>query len=339
MGFLQSPEFIYKKMQFAGQAARWAEQDWFTFFSRLNAQGFVWDSEDQRLRQKGWPALMANTPWCHTASSWDKHCSLDHNIIFNNWGIIHPRCIECWKVVVTPRTFHELMLLEQLEAQLGFDSKCGIEMRDYTPKFYGGYFYNSSLDAGRARWKEVKDAVSEFISPEVGEGVILKRGCTEYEMINGPSLYWTVNPDQKRLLDMIEAFVDVKRGHGEQSMMLKRNVHLKWLLWAHFIGDMTYKDYNGGQSLFPGYVKYHEGDIGDIKHDLAIAQAQASVGLPPEVSSAFIETVQNFAKQYKIPEYGHLVRALGTHDSGEMNMRFKMQEVPEEQKGDQNGTT
>ena len=339
MGFLQSPEAIYRKMQFAGVAAKWAEEDWFTFFSRLNAQGFTWDPEDQRLRQRGWMALQPNTPWCHTSSSWDKHCALDHNIIFNNWHIIHPRCLECWKVTVTPRTFHELMLLEELENKLGYDSKCGIEMRDYTPKFYGGYFYNRSLDEGREKWKIVKDAVSEFISPEVGNGVILKRGCTEYEMEVGPSLYWTVNPQQQRILDIIEAFVDVKRGHGEQSLMLKRNVHLKWLLWAHFIGDMSYLDYNGGQKLFPDYVKYHEGNIGDIKHDLAVAQAQASVGLPPEVSDAFITTVQDFAKQYKIPNYGQLVRALGTHNSGEMNMRFKLEQVPEEQKGDQNGTT
>lgn len=339
MGYLQSPEFIYNKMQFAGIAAKWMEQDWFTFFSRLNVMGFSWDPDDQRLRQRGLMALQPNTPWCHVSSSWDKHCAMDHNIIFNNWNIIHPRCLECWKVVVTPRTFHELMLLEQLENQLGFDSKCGIEMRDYAPKFYGGYFYTSSLDAGRARWKEVKDAVSEYISPEVGDGVILKRGCTEYEMVKGPSLYWTVTPQEQKVLDIIEAFVDVKLGHGEQSTMLKRNVHLKWLLWAHFIGDMTYKDYNGGQSLFPGYVKYHEGNIADIKHDIAVAQAQASVGLPPETSSAFIETVQNFAKQYKIPNYGQLVRALGTHDSGQLDMRFRLEQVPEEQKGDQNGTT
>jgi len=339
MGFLQSPEMIYQTMRFGGEAAKWAAEDWFTFFSRLNAQGFVWDPEDQRMRQKGWPALQANTPWCHVSSSWDKHCSLDHNIIFHNWRIIHPRCLECWKVVATPRTFHELMQLEELQRKLKFDSKCGIELRDYTPKFYGGYFYTNSLDAGRARWREVKDAVSEYISPEVGNGVILKRGCTEYEMVHGPSVAWTVSPKQEKLLEIIESFVDVKRGHGEQSLMLQRNVHLKWLLWAHSIGDMTYVDYNGGQKLFPDYVKYHEGDIGDIKHDLAIAQAQASVGLPPETSDAFLETVQQFAKQYKIPNYGHLVRAMGGHNSGNLDLKFKLAEITHEQKGDQNGTT
>ena len=339
MGFLQSPETIYQTMQYGGRALKWVEEDWFTFFSRLNVQGFVWDAEDQRLRQKGWMALQANTPWCHTSSSWEKHCAFDHNIIFNNWKIIHPRCLECWKVAVTPRTFHELMQLEELENKLGFDSKCGIEMRDYTPKFYGGYFYNSSLDAGRSRWKEVKDAVSEYISPEVGNSVILKRGCTEYEMLNGPSLYWTITPQQEKILEIIEAFVDVKRGHGEQSAMLKRNVHLKWLLWAHFIGDMSYVDYNGGLKLFPDYVKYHEGDLGDIKHDIAIAQSQASVGLPPETSEAFIKTVQEFARQYKVPNYGHLVRTMGVHNSGALDMKFKLVEVSEEQKGDLNGTT
>jgi hypothetical protein len=76
-----------------------------------------------------------------------------------------------------------------------------------------------------------------------------------------------------------------------------------------------------------------------VKHDIAIAQAQASVGLPPETSDAFLETIQNFAKQYKIPNYGHLARTLGGHRSGELDMHFKLAEVSEEQRGDQNGTT
>lgn len=338
MGFMQGPEFVYNKMQTAGDVRRWAEEDWFTIFSNLEAKGFVWDPDDSRLRQKGTVGLTHNTPWCHVRSSFDKHCSLDHNVIYGNWRIIHPRCLECWKTVVAPRTFHELMLLEELENKLQFDSKCGIELRDYTPRHYGGYFYSSSLDAGRARYKEVKDAVSEFISPEVGASVILKRGCTEYEMGTGPSLYWNITPAQEEMLELIEAFVDVKRGHGEQSSMLKRNTRMKWVLWAHANGDMSYVDYNGGQKLFPGYVPYHEGSIGDIKHDLAIARAQASVGLPPETSSKFLEVVQDFAKEYKIQHYGELARVLGSNYKSPLSMKFGIK-VAEEAKGDLDETT
>ena len=338
-GFLDSPEQYYNKMQLGGRVLKWAEEDWYTFFSRLQVKGFVWDVEDGRLRQKGWGILQNNTPWVHSKSAPTKHCSLDHNIIFNNWGIIHPRCLECWKVVVCPRNFEELLKLEHLQYELGYDSKCGIELRDYTPRHYGGYFYNGSLDEGREKYKIVKDAVAENISPEMAATTILKRGCTEYELMAGPSLYWNINKQQEKILEVIESFVDVKLGHGEQSLQLKRNVYMKWVLWAHSNGDMSYVPYNGGNKLFPGYVAYHEGEVGDVKHDIAVARAQASSGIPPETSDAFITVVQNFAKEYKIPRYGELVKALGSNYSSPLDMKFSLKSLPEEVKGDQDETT
>jgi hypothetical protein len=338
MSFLQSPERIYKAMQMGGSVARWHQEDWFSFFSNLNAQGFIWDGEDSRLRQKGWLGLTNNTPWCHSKSTPQKHCSLDHNIIFNNWGIIHPRCLECWKVVVAPRNFHELMMLEDLQTKMDFDSKCGIEIRDYTPRHYGGYFYNCSLDEGREKYKIVKDAVSEYISPECGATTILKRGCTEFEMVNGPSLYWNINKNQEKVLEIIESFVDVRRSMSEQSLMLKRNVHMKWVVWAHSHGDFSYVDYNGGQKLYPGYVAYHEGEIGDVKHDLAVARSQKAAGIPPETSDKFIQVVQEFAKAYKVKNYGELVRSLGSTYSNPLDMHFSIK-VAEEAKGDLDETT
>lgn len=340
MGFMQSPEVIYTKMQFGGDVAKWFREDWFTFFSRLQAQGFIWDAEDGCLKQKGFTGLTSQTPWCHSKSSPSKHCSLDHNIIYNNWNIIHPRCLECWKVVVAPRNFDELMKLEALQYTLNYDSKCGIELRDYTPRHYGGYFYNGSLDEGREKYKIVKDAVAEAISPECAATTILKRGCTEYEMGSGPSLYWNITKEQEKLIEIIESFVEVKRGHGEQSLQLKRNVHMKWVLWAHSNGDMSYVPYNGGVKLFPGYVAYHEGNISDVKHDLAVARAQVSAGIPAETSDKFIEVVRDFAKEYHIPQYGELVRALGSNYSNPLDMKFKIiKDVPEEAKGDQDETT
>jgi hypothetical protein len=339
---MQSSQGIYNAMRFGGQILKWTQEDWFAFFSNLTVKGFIWDVDDNRLRQKGFLGLMNNTPWIHAKSTPQKHCSMDHNIIYNNWGIIHPRCLECWKVVVSPRNFHELLLMEQLQKHMDVDSKCGIEMRDYTPRHYGAYFYNNSLDEGREKYKLVKEAVAANISPECAATTILKRGCTEYEMQTGPSLYWNITKQQEKILEIIEAFVDVRRGHGEQPEMLKRNVRMKWVLWAHSNGDMTYKAYNGDQAVFPGYVSYHEGDIGDIKHDIAVARAQASAGIPPETSDKFIEVVQNFAKEYKVQHYGELVKALGSNYSSPLNMKFGIKQnldIAEEAKGDLDETT
>ena len=153
-------------------------------------------------------------------------------------------------------------------------SKCGIEMRDYTPKHYGGYFYTHSLEEGRERYEQVRKGVDEAIDGGKDLSVILKRGCTEYEMIKGPSVYWHNTAEESKMLELIDAFVDLSRSNNRQSEMVKNSVRLKWALWAHSNGDFTYKELNNGKALFPDYVKYHEGDIEDIKKDLESAQEE-----------------------------------------------------------------
>lgn len=335
MGFLQSPEHIYRAMQLGGQVEQWASEDWFTIFFRLTQQGFIWDPDDGKMRQKGQLSLMNNTPWCHARSSADKKCGLDHNIIYNNWRIITPRCLECWKVVVAPRTFHQLMQLEKLQLSMNVDSKCGIELRDYTPRHYGGYFYTGSIDKGRARWKEVRDAVEAYegLGPEVAKTVILKRGCTEYEMSSGPSNFWSMNKEQEQMLENIESFVDVRQSLFEQSTQLKRNIRMKWIIWAHSHGDFSYVDYNGGKKLYPGYVSYHEGDISDVKHDLALSRAQSAGKIPFETSEKFLVGLTNFAAEYGVKNPGDLVYALGANHKSPLTGGLA-DEIPKEVQGD-----
>jgi hypothetical protein len=340
MGFLQSPEQIYRAMTFGGQVARWASEDWFTIFHNLSQQGFIWDPEDGKLRIKGQLQLTNNTPWCHTRSSADKRCTFDHNIIFNNWRILTPRCLECWKVVVAPRNFDELIKLEKLQLTMDVDCKCGIELRDYTPRHYGGYFYNSSLDAGRKRYLEVKDAVSEAVSPECGATTILKRGCTEYEMVAGPSNRWHINKTQEKFLEQIEAYVDVRQSLHEQGTQLKRNIRMKWVLWAHSNGDMSYVPYNGGNKLYPGYVAYHEGDIEDVKHDLALSKAEAAAKIPYETSEKFLIGLSNFAEEFGVANPSDLIYTMGGNHYSPLNMgKMLIKNIPDEVKGDLDETT
>ena len=283
MSVLESDPKIYQQMIYpkGGYLERLISEDYGGMFGALQGGGYIFDGTDGRWRNPGsYRNIMQKTPWCHAKGSIKKHCNLDHNIAFNIFNIIPPRCLQCWKVVVTPQTFDQLMKLEQLEIQLGYPSKCGIELRDYTPKFYGGYFYNNSLDEGREKLDIVKKAVAEHISKEVADEVILKRGCTEFEMIKGPSPYWHITEEEQDKFETIEAMVDVPRGHCAQDPMQKRMVRIKWFLWAHMNGDMTYKDYNEGESLFPDYVKYNDGDIDDIKRDLVMASAYAKYGTP-----------------------------------------------------------
>jgi len=321
-----------------GQAANWTSEDWDTIFKPLEQQGYKWDPFDLRMRQIGPKAVTIDTPWCHAKSLPSKQCTLDHQVIFNNFGIIHPRCMECWKVTCGPKNFDELMKLEQLQLQMNVSCKCGAELRDYVPKHWGGYWYTNSLDEGRERHKQVKEAVAEVLSPETAETVILKRGCTEIEFLAGPSPYWSNTREQEEFLDIIESKIDAPNGQGEQYQMAKTKVHLKWLAWAHENGDMSYLPYNNNKALYPDYVKYHEHDIDDLKRDLAIARGQAKGEINPEVSSDFLILANQFAQDHDV-HLGDLGHTLGANFSNPLNLTKVNQREPNGNEGEHDELT
>ena len=258
MTFLGSGSALYNTMTHEGVLRAWLDEDYNSLLSPLMGAGFQWDANSERLILPSLynaKKLVYTTPWCHAKGTPRKHCGLDHQVTFNHFHIIHPRCLECWKVVVTPETFKQLCQLEVLQKNMNVPSKCGIEMRDYTPKHYGGYFYTHSLEEGRERYEQVRKGVDEAIDGGKDLSVILKRGCTEYEMIKGPSVYWHNTAEESKMLELIDAFVDLSRSNNRQSEMVKNSVRLKWALWAHSNGDFTYKELNNGKSLFPDYVK------------------------------------------------------------------------------------
>jgi hypothetical protein len=87
---------------------------------------------------------------------------------------------------------------------------------------------------------------------------------------------------------------------GQDKVIGHPHVQMRWLLWAHMNGDMSYLPYNDGHPLFPGYVKYHEGDINDIKHDIAILTAEAKHGHNPEMTHDFLRSLTNYTKANNI---------------------------------------
>lgn len=331
-GWLKSEPVIYNTTQWDGIFKGWQKDDLVTIFQPLYAEGYQWSLERSVLeipatRLAGYMSMA--TPWCHARGTAQKHCNMDHHIIFKNWHIIHPRCQNCWKVCITPKNFLQLLQLEQLQLDMDVASKCGIELRDYTPKHYGGYFYTSSLEQGRERYHQVRKEIDKRIDGGKDMSVILKRGCTEYEMVKGPSPFWCNTRDEEEMLELIEAYVDVGRGNTSQPRIMKDHIRMKWILWAHANGDMSYKVLNGGNSLYPDYVHYEEGDIDGIKADLAMARAHTIGKLDSKLAFKFLNNVNEFAKEHDttpeqlsetmkghegLPHHEISIKALGDHD-------------------------
>lgn len=331
---------IYNTMQLGGEMQKIAANDVISMLQPIeHGLGYRWEHGTNKLSRMGNKTFhMYQTPWCHASNSINKHCGLDHQVLFNLFNIIHPRCMNCWKTVVTPKSFDELMTWKKVqENEIEFACKCGIELRDYTPKHYGAYHYGNSLEDGRFQYEQVVQLAKKHLSEETVAGILLKRGCTEYEMIKGPSSHWHVTDREQHIIEMVEAYVDIPFSVTNQAEFIKTHVMMRWLLYAHMIGDFSYMPYNGDQKLFPGYQVYHKGSIQALKHDLAICHAEAKDKLSPELTEEFIMKADQFAEQNGIT-LDRFNGALGNPfrtPSGKMD--FKELRVAKELVGEEDG--
>jgi len=148
------------------------------------------------------------------------------------------------------------MLLHDLQVELGFEGKCGIESRPWVAKLYGGYFYTDSIDVGRIRYKTVRKAVDERISPDVG--VLLKRACTEFEMAKGPSDQWQYTESDEHWEKMVRERFDIGFQDTPQPDYVQLHIMLTWMEKAWAAGDMTVMEFNDGKPLMNPYVTYHD---------------------------------------------------------------------------------
>jgi hypothetical protein len=209
----------------------------------------------------------------------------------------------------------------------------GIELRDYTPRFYGGYFYNNSLDEGLERYREVREAVDQVISPDVD--VILKRACTEFEMIKGPSHMWNLSANDERIINLVEHYINMNEIGHQQTDMSKYYVRLKWAIWAHMNGDQTYMDYNDGEPLWPSCLTYHDKPIDDLKHDLALGRAQGQYNIDPELTDEFFKASMKWADERNVDPQA-MTNMLGAMGSNPLNLR---KIIPEELVGEHDELT
>ena len=188
------------------------DSDVVSWLEPLWKKGWKWRAGDHKLQVQS--NMIPNVPWHFTNPGHD--CFIWSNILFDivghnqahgNLQFIPGHCRNCYKVVVRPKTVKQLFALERLQMKLGYQSKCGIEVRDYTPALYGGYFYTQGLEAGRERYQQVRAAVDA--DQDLGEDVdvYLKRACTEMERKYGDSDQWSEITERQK---SIEALVNEK---------------------------------------------------------------------------------------------------------------------------------
>jgi len=206
------------------------------------------------------PKGILNSPWIFIGPrARRKHCQIWNAIYCGKFGIIPRVCrFYCWKTVIKPRNVLELFKLVDVLTLLNLPSKCGADRRNYTYGAWAGFVYADSLEEGKEYYRQVRKAVDKAISPEVE--VILKRGCTEMEMLK-PSNQWDNWPEEERQLEwQLDDLFCLNEINFSQSQWLINDIKEGWILRAIEIGDPTARQalelYSGQKDLWDKIVSH-----------------------------------------------------------------------------------
>lgn len=242
---------------------------------------FEVDLERGKLYPK--TSLLKPKPYLFTKTDPDRICAL-WTFFFNEFGLLHPGCLACWKVVGRMESLRQLMEMYKLQREMGLVSKCGCETRGYTKVggLYSGYWY-ASLREEIGEAVKLKEKVKEAVKRLPGRvKVVLKRGCTEMEMAFGDSKGWDKLAEkfgwEKRvaLLDAVFELKDRPELHeGRMKMehtLIEPFVMRKWIEFAAENRDETYLDYVDAAFVKPSrtYTKEDFGSGNDNRqHEVA----------------------------------------------------------------------
>lgn len=216
------------------------------------ATGLVVNSE--------WSYVDHNLPWIMVNNDGTRECEF-YKDVDNLYNIIPPPCMNCWKVVVVPKTIMQLLQLLQIQEEMVKADpycfcKCGIELREDVERNYGGYFYCNGMEQGLVRLHQVREKVLPILGEDTT--IILKRACTEIERKYGPSNTWDslVTPQWTATWERIQSVFKTHKGFSKQPLLIQKHIMMKWIARATSIGDPTIPELNGGNKMYPGYVTY-----------------------------------------------------------------------------------
>jgi len=198
--------------------------------------------------------LAYETPWVYTNThTVGMDCRVWRQYLFDkmkgDMGCPPSGCQTCWKVVVRPKNLTMLMELKDYQKETQLVSKCGIEVREYTPALYGGYFYNRSYQEGLDKLDRVRKDLPEY-------NAILKRGCTEMEMSFPNSSSWEVTEQSLHWENLVSKWLDSEISSGCQNEIMEAYIVKKWIKYACTNNDDTYLNYTGGELIYPPPVTY-----------------------------------------------------------------------------------
>lgn len=195
-------------------------------------------------------------PWLFGSTPAPYPCAPLMNFLFNAaYGkrIVPAGCRSCYKVKIVATTLRQLMAIHELAGNTRYPFKTGLELENrYSSGIYAGFFYMNSLEQARTVFRELRQTVDEHPLLGADVSMLIKRGCTEYEVHCGPSNTFPVASEETEawLLARLK-FSPRPNRPAPRSLTLAH-----WIQTAFKIGDETYLDFTHGRRLFPKAISY-----------------------------------------------------------------------------------
>lgn len=163
-------------------------------------------------------------------------------------------CEHCYKVKVLPRTLRQLVAAYEVALNVNCVSKWGVDFFNrYSQSLYAGYFYVNGIEDARALFPLVRALIDEHGKLGAEVPVLIKRGCSNYEAVLGPSDTYEFRPELRH----IEAYIKSRfRTKGQKPNALAPLLYGKWVPFAFQSGDDTYLDFTDGRPLYRKSLSY-----------------------------------------------------------------------------------
>lgn len=190
-------------------------------------------------------ARRTDTPWIIVRQPMDRLCAKWMQIYWNYYRFLPAGCFSCWKIVAKIDNLDELMRVHKLQVELDLPGKAGLDRRDYTPDNYGAFWY-SPRKGGLKEARELHSLLVKKVHKICGSTipVILKRGCTEMELMLGPSDKWQYTEQMQRFEQLLDTtFVDPSKQFPTPPVE-KTKIMREWIEFAWEIYDPTFSLYS-----------------------------------------------------------------------------------------------
>ena len=137
-------------------------------------------------------------PWLTIANAPPPPCTFLFRFLFTlayGRAAVPFGCRDCYKVRARPTKLRQLVALHEVAQGLPYCAKIGVVAdSDATPAGYWGYFYLNGLDEARAAYRRVRAAIDGHAALGPAVGMVIKRGCTQYEVHCGRSDQFVIDP-------------------------------------------------------------------------------------------------------------------------------------------------